>query len=258
MKKYQNKRHGFEILIPTNWVPTNIPEINAPFGETILLYHSLNEALNMIIGIEVPELDMEQTEEHFNKFAKRRGYSIIDTGRINAGEKSHFCASYVQPNDIWTKKYMVVFDETEYAITATCPSKELFLEYEEKWDLIVETFKIIPHEKPTPVNEREKVLNAGIYFEHGHSLYNAGKYEEAIEQFEKGKVLANYLPGNYFGITLTILEMIEKGLIPNNQIKQELIRAESNVKECLRIFPNEKDYLNIYKLIVEKKKDIEP
>ena len=255
MKRFRNERHGFEILVPMDWFPV-IGPMGSPFGEALLFSCGPDETFNIIVGIEVPELGLDQTENHFYKYAEERGYSGIKVGRITAGGKEHVCAICIQPGNVWTKKYMIVFDETEYAITASCFRQESYITYEEKWDSIVRSFAIFRHKKPAPTNEGERILNAAIYFECGHGLFNAGKYKEAIEQFEKGQLLGNILPGNYFGVAATIMQMLEKDLIPKKDIKDQLLLAEKNIKECLRISPNEQDYKDVHQIIIEKKKNM--
>ena len=256
-KKYRNERHGFEMDIPVDWVSVANPTPSSFFGETLLFYCGPEETFNIIVGLLAPEDELSATEKHFNRYASERGYSVISVATIRADGKDHFCASYIiPPNHVWTKKYMIVFNETEFDITASCFSEAAFTQTEKKWDEIVKTFKIYRHKQPTPIDEAERMTNAGIYFEYGNSLFNAGKYREAIEQFEKGKALGGILPSNSFGIAVTIMQMIEKELIPEAEVSSQLTRAEKNIKDCIRISPTQPDYREVERLIMEKKKDL--
>ena len=67
-------------------------------------------------------------------------------------------------------------------------------------------------------DEREDSLKAYHYYEIGNGFFQSGRYKEALEQFEKGKLLTNKFPGNFFGVSMTIMQMIEVGAIPKDQI----------------------------------------
>jgi tetratricopeptide (TPR) repeat protein len=256
MKIYRNDRHGFEIEIPMDWFLVVNPHPSLSFGETLLFYCGQEEAFNIIVGILVPEWELPFTENHFHKYAEEKGYSVIQVANINVFGKDHFCASYIQYNNVWTKKYMIVFNETEYDITASCFTNEAFIKNEKKWDDIVKTFKIFPHEKPIPMSVEENITQAGLYFEYGNRLFNEGKYEQAIVQFEKGKALGDILPGNYLGVAATIMQMIEKNQIPKEEMLIQLKKAELNIEECIRILPNDQEYRKLEKMIKEKKQKL--
>jgi hypothetical protein len=102
--------------------------------------------------------------------------------------------------------------------------------------------------------EREDILQAYRCFEIGNDLFQSGRYEEALEQFEKGKLLADRFPGNFLGVSMTAMQMIELGTIPKDQILVYLERAEQNIDECLRIAPTHLDYLDAKRIIRDVKK----
>ena len=102
--------------------------------------------------------------------------------------------------------------------------------------------------------EREDIFQANRYFEIGNGLFQSGHYKEALEQFEQGKLVTNKFPGNFFGVSMTAMQMIEVGAISKDQIPYYLEKAEQNVDECLRIVPTHLDYLNAKKIIGDYKK----
>jgi tetratricopeptide (TPR) repeat protein len=102
--------------------------------------------------------------------------------------------------------------------------------------------------------ERHNIAEANNLFESGYSLFQAGRYPEALEKFERGKFFTNKVPGNYFGICMTLMQMVESGAISSTMIPFYLHRAEENIDECLRIAPTNVDYINSKKVILEYKK----
>ncbi len=53
---------------------------------------------------------------------------------------------------------------------------------------------------------------------------------------------------------MTIMHMIVTGAIPEDDILMSLDKAEENIDACLRIAPEERDYLNAQREIREFKK----
>jgi tetratricopeptide (TPR) repeat protein len=103
-------------------------------------------------------------------------------------------------------------------------------------------------------NEREDILQANHYFEIGYGFFQSGRYKEALEQYEKGKLLSNKFPGNFFGVCITAMQMIDVGAIPADQIPFYLEKAEQNIDQCLRIAPIHLDYLSTKNIIGDYKK----
>lgn len=102
--------------------------------------------------------------------------------------------------------------------------------------------------------EREDSLQAYHYFEIGNGFFQSGRYKEALEQFEKGKLLTNKFPGNYFGVSMTAMQMIEVGAISKDQFPFYLEKAEQNIDQCLQIAPANPDYQRSKIIIREYKK----
>lgn len=102
--------------------------------------------------------------------------------------------------------------------------------------------------------EREDILQANHYFEIGYSFFRSGRYKEALEQYENGKLQSRNFPGNFFGVSMTAMQMIEVDAIPEDQIPYYLEKAEQNINHCLRIAPTHRDYLDAKNIIGEYKK----
>jgi tetratricopeptide (TPR) repeat protein len=90
--------------------------------------------------------------------------------------------------------------------------------------------------------ERADTLQANDYFQIGNAFFQSGRCKEALEQFEKGKLVTNRFPGNSFGVSMVVMHMIERGAIPRDQIPFYLEKAEQNIDQCLRIAPTNPDY----------------
>jgi tetratricopeptide (TPR) repeat protein len=103
-------------------------------------------------------------------------------------------------------------------------------------------------------DDREDIRQANQYFQMGNSFFQSNRYKEALEQFEKGKLLSNKFPGNFLGVSMVAMQMIEVGAIPKDQIPFYLEKAEQNIDQCLRIAPIHPDYLNAKNIIGEYKK----
>jgi tetratricopeptide (TPR) repeat protein len=102
--------------------------------------------------------------------------------------------------------------------------------------------------------EREAIVQANHYFEIGYSFFQSGRYKDALEQYEKGKLQSNNFPGNFFGVSMTAMQMIELGAIPKDQFPFYLAKAEQNIDQCLRIVPTNPDYQRSKIIIGEYKK----
>ncbi len=102
-------------------------------------------------------------------------------------------------------------------------------------------------------DQREKFLQANDYCQIGNSYFQSGRCNEALDQFEKGKLVAPNFSGNYFGVSMVTMHMIELGMVPKDQIPFYLRRAEMNIDECLRIAPKHLEYLEAKNIIREYK-----
>jgi tetratricopeptide (TPR) repeat protein len=156
MKTYRNEKHGFEIDMPEEWSP--VPGVaygllgmlsgstKREVGKDCFQYGCYNEAFNFEIGPLFPEPLLSDTEREFTLYAQNRGFTELEFGRIIVGGKEHVSARYYIHDKMgkrWNKKYMIIFGGIEYTITGTCNDPQWFVQRENDWDAIVETFHLL-------------------------------------------------------------------------------------------------------------------
>jgi len=254
MKLYRNENFGFEISIPKGWSILKRKSIKTPYGEAIVFDCGSDENFNMQIGWSA-QSPIEQAEQDFSNFASKRKYTDLVIGEIIADGKAHLWARYCMDTKDWAKKYLVYFGETEYAITGYCFDTRKFLERERTWDTIVSTFRTIPfntsREKTSII---DRMNRAAMISDKGHSYFRSGKYMKALYQFEQGKLITHEFPWNFLGASMTLMQMIEVGEMPEEKIPMALNQAEKNIQVCLLINPSEPDYRRALNVIKEYKK----
>ena len=91
-------------------------------------------------------------------------------------------------------------------------------------------------------------------FEKGYGYFRSGYYQQALEQFERGKMITHEYPSNFLGVSMTLMQMVEEGAIPENQIRLTVRNAEKNLEVCLLISPGGQDYVEAMKAIQELKR----
>jgi tetratricopeptide (TPR) repeat protein len=152
-KAYQDEEHGFEIDIPKDWTvyKHNTPVLDSVFFKfaygwspdvDVAFVSGPNETLNVVVETMVPEPTPNITERFFRLYAQNMNFTDCECGRITIEGKVHTWARYQYKNKIWSKKYMIVLNKKGYAITASCNSKELFLQSEKVWDAIATSFRM--------------------------------------------------------------------------------------------------------------------
>jgi len=146
VKTYQNEQHGFEIKVPEEWSLYTEGGSSHPLGRdpSLIFRCRSNEAFNFQIGPLAPEPPPSQTENEFRRYTQEKGYTSLDLGRFNVEGKDHIWARYYMGYGQWSKKYTLVLNGIEYAITATCLDQKLLLEMEKVWDEVVASFHLIP------------------------------------------------------------------------------------------------------------------
>lgn len=252
-KTYQNTQVGFAMDVPENWVFPSEEAIKSPFGVGVFFYTGPNEVFNIQIGQSKPE-SLDELEQEFRRYALGRPYIGLEFGRITASNKNHLWARYRLKGD-WTKKYLIVLGNSEYDLTATCFDQHIFVEREVIWDKVVQSFRLTTPVKPgSTSNILDRMNQASKFFQIGNTYFTSGEYRKALEQFEQGKMVTHEFPWNFLGASMTTMQMLEKGLIPTDQIRQALKYAEGNLEMCLLISPQEQDYIDRMKAIQEFKK----
>jgi hypothetical protein len=250
MKTYLNERFGFEMDIPSEWTPR---EQAAP-GSVIFML-SPDETVNLQAGPMPPNNSLEQTESEFRRYAQERGYTGLDFGRITAQNKAHLWVRYRMGQGDWSKKYMLEFGASEYAITGTCFNQKTFAEKEKIWDEVAASFRLVPRAVVGRASEIDQFNQAYHFFETGYDFFRSGDYTRALEHFERGKLAAkDVFPGNYFGVSMTLMQMIEVGAVARDELAAALQRAEENIDVCLGMVPWQPDYQKAKKIIQDYKK----
>jgi tetratricopeptide (TPR) repeat protein len=254
VKTYRNEQLGFQIDIPEEWEVPSGAVSETPGGYSIIFDCSANEAFNLQIGSVIPQ-SLDQTNIEFEDFAQRKEYDELKTGRIVVEGQEHLWASYRMGARDRTKKYLLVFGETEYAVTATCFNQPAFAETEKVWDTVVTSFRPIGATAPRRITSKlERIYQAAQFAERGHGYFRAGRYQEALEQFEQGQLVTHEYAGNFLGAGMTLMQMVVTGATPANQIASTVERAEKNLQACLLIAPREPDYLDALRQIQDYKR----
>jgi hypothetical protein len=254
VKTYRNEQHGFEIDLPNEWSLHRGEAIKGPGGDMVAFVRRTGEDLNIIIGPTIPE-PLEKTEREFKRYALSRQYTELEFGRITVGGKDHVWARYRMGTGDWAKKYLIVFGGTEYAMTASSFDRQRFADQESTWDMIAMSFRQTAPKKPDTTNNLvDRATRAGRFFERGLRHFQSGRYRRALAEFEKGKMVSHEFPWNFVGASMTLMQMIEKDEIPEDQIKVTLAMAEKNLQACLLISPTQQDYLDAMQVIQDYKK----
>jgi tetratricopeptide (TPR) repeat protein len=157
MQTYRDERHGFAIDVPEEW---SLPaswlsrlfrgDRNPTFG------CGRGEAFNVQIGPLSPEPPPDDTERHYRAFAQRHGYTELEFGRITAHGREHVWVRHRMEHGLWVKKYMIVFNGTEYAITGICADQRTFEQREQIWEAIVTSFRLLG-----PVDDSARDMGEG-------------------------------------------------------------------------------------------------
>ena len=100
----------------------------------------------------------------------------------------------------------------------------------------------------------DRMREAGACYEKGYSHFRAGRYWNALQQYEQGTLVSGEFPWNYFGRAMTLMHMIEIGAMPESKIGLALALAVKDVQNCLLICPNERDYKDALRVIREYRK----
>ena len=251
MKICRIKALGIEISVPREWSLAAREPIETPFGQEIVFRCGEHEQFNIQIGPSFSQ-SREEIERDFRRYALGKHYTDLDLGRIVVGDSEHVWARYLMGTGDWAKKYLIVFGSTEYDMTASCFGNHVLAERERIWDRAVESFRLTAPASPRrATGSLDRMREAGACFEKGYSHFGAGRYWDALQQYEQGTLASGEFPWNYFGRAMTLMHMIEIGAMPESKIGLALALADKDVQNCLLICPNERDYRDALRVIRE-------
>ena len=254
-KTYRSYRHGFAVDVPEKWIPPPGEPISGPFGHSVLFWCGTDdENFNIILGPGLIE-SIEETEASFRQFAQRENYSQLKTSMIKVAGEKHFCARYQIRDGRWAKKYEITLENRGYSITGSSRSRHRFAEAEINWDTIVRSLRPVEFTRPpaTTSDIMDQMNRAAAFFERGNSHLNSGNYLEALEEFERGKMITHLFPGNFLGAGMTFMRMVVTGALSKHRIELAIMYAEMNLNACLLISPGNQDYLGAMAVIQEYK-----
>jgi tetratricopeptide (TPR) repeat protein len=249
MKIYKNPHLRFSLEVPDTWAFPSGPHLNRPVGSSLIFSCDSAERFNILVGPLIPEPPLQQTEQEFRRHAEAKGYTKLSLGRIVVGSRAHVWARYRMTSEDITKKYLLVFEETEYAITATCFDEQIYAICEQAWDTAVASFQFLPQIESNAADEHQTLLRSQLLFDQGLGYFRTGRFQEALALFEQGIVLSRKYPWHFLGISMTTMQMIETGVTHQEQIGVQLAKAEYYIDQCLEIAPRERDYLEMKKAI---------
>ncbi len=179
MKTYRNEEAGFEIDIPEEW--------SLPTGGTQDDIRCLpDEAIHFAIGPLVPECLPDYTEREFTQYARDKGYTNLQFGRVSVGGKEHVWARYHEGHGEWSKKYMLAFGGIGYVITTTGANPTTFAKREKVWDAMVASFRLSEWRKKDILKlKAHRSEIAGQLYEEAYEAVSEGRYSEARDLLER-------------------------------------------------------------------------
>ncbi len=138
METYRNAFWGFTIILPNGWREPfwlvrlfqrrqlrEQPEFIGPF----------NSRLKFAIGPIHPVPEVPEQQQNLQRMAMKHGHRVIDFDVIHVDGKDHATMVFVTPDLGEVKTYSLIFDKTEFLITAQGRFHET--------DYMVKSFKLM-------------------------------------------------------------------------------------------------------------------
>jgi tetratricopeptide (TPR) repeat protein len=179
MKAYRNEQLGFEIEVPDDW--------SLPVGGALNdIRCRPDEAIDFAISPQLPELLPDYVEREFTRYARGKGYTNLEFGRMSVGGKEHVWARYHRGHGEWTKKYMLAFGGNQYVITTTGANQTTFAQREKVWDAMVRSFRLSEwRERDILTLKEHRRETAGHLYERAYEAVAEGRYSEARALLER-------------------------------------------------------------------------
>ena len=132
---YRNVQFGFELTLPSGWTGPGLLKRMLQASNQPEFFGQSGSSLKVAIGPISPVPTIEQQLANLSAIANRYGHSVIDTGTIQVGKKTHATVTCHIPQVGVLKNYSIIFGSTEYFFTG-CGALQ-------QCDMIVQSFEIV-------------------------------------------------------------------------------------------------------------------
>jgi hypothetical protein len=153
---YELQRLGFAIDLPAGWtLVTQAPAwqirflarlkgVRVPDSSVVEFTCGSEESINVSVMPLGAELPPDVTELSMTLEAQDLEFTDPIFGRITVGGREHVTARYIAWSRVHSKKYLLVFGDRGYALTAASPDATRAEQREEVWDAIAGSFRLLP------------------------------------------------------------------------------------------------------------------
>ncbi len=179
MKTYRDPKHGFAMDVPEEWsVPVE--------GEQGDFTCRPDEAVILNFAPMPPDIALDFIECSFAEYAKGRGYTNLQFGRITVEGKEHIWARYHSGHEERGKMYMLVFGGIGFAFTLSAANRTTFMERESLWDEMVRSFHLIRMEVQDDLDGRgAREAAAEWAYQRAYQAVEGRRFSEARSLLEE-------------------------------------------------------------------------
>lgn len=146
MLRYRNKEWGFELTLPKGWYRPGFFH-RLIFSAQPEFFGPHDDSIKMVTAPLSPEPDLHSHQKVIRRIAGELGHQVLEVSEIEVGGKRHATVVFEARLDSRLrrrfKNYHLVFDGTEFVVTASLESGEAAV------DDIVKTFRKLPRTAPT-------------------------------------------------------------------------------------------------------------